>query len=89
MKSKITSHCLAIGALSLLFTTQGFGMSSSEAAYFKRQCIKAGGRVGTRDGEYVCAGASIKIPTGKTSLMKKTKGSKHKKMLSKPKEMAY
>ncbi len=76
MKLKIKSPYLMICAVLLLFTTQGFGISASEAARFKRTCIKSGGHVGYRDGNYVCAGSSVMAPSVKKNIkhIGKTRG---------------
>jgi len=91
MKRSAKVRYIMIGMVSLLFTSQSFGkkMSVSEVAYFKRTCIKAGGHVGIRDGDYVCAGGIVKMPT-KKKYMKQRNIKQTGKMKKKvPKEEAY
>ena len=92
MKRKNKSCYVVIGIVSLLFTSQTFAMSPSEAAYFKRECIKSGGHVGYRDDDYVCAGGSVRAPARKGSMVKSKNPTQHKKINSHKKtdkEMAY
>ena len=70
MKLKIKSSYMVMCTISLLFITQGFGMSVGEAAQFKKDCIKSGGHVGWRDNGYVCAGGSVMPDKGKLGSVK-------------------
>ena len=78
------SFIMVIGLLSL-FTSEAFAkdMSVSERAYFKKKCIKSGGRIGTKDGQLVCAN-SKSVVNNKVDKRKLVEKKDTKKSISGP-----